>query len=96
MPSPSPQLKTNPTVTQLAARVSNNGAAASPQATGVQLTIGTGTYIVLTYTDNTCTSATAAVGDVGGLRRHHSVTHAGHPAGAIRGGHGARPFALVT
>ena len=60
------QLKTNPTVTQLAARVTSNGAAASPQATGVQLTIGTGTYIVRTYTDNTCSSATAAVSDVVG------------------------------
>lgn len=60
------ELKTNPTVTQLAARVANNGAAAVAAATGVQVTINGTAYIVRTYTDATCTSATAAVGNVVG------------------------------
>ena len=60
------EFKRNPTVTELAARVTSNGAAATAAATGVQITI-TGApnnpYTVLTYTDATCTSATAAVGN---------------------------------
>ena len=50
----------NPTVTQLAAAITPEGTAA---ATGVTVTInGTG-YIVPTYTDASCATATAAVGN---------------------------------
>jgi MSHA pilin protein MshA len=57
------ELKRNPTVTELANRVTSDGAAATPAATGVQVSINGTTYTVLTYTDATCTSATAAVGN---------------------------------
>ena len=60
------ELKTNPTVTQLADRVTSNGAAATAVATGVQVSINGTNYVVRTYTDSTCTSATAAVGNVVG------------------------------
>jgi prepilin-type N-terminal cleavage/methylation domain-containing protein len=49
-----------PTVTELAAAVTPPGTAA---ATGVQATINGVTYTVLTFTDDTCASATAAVGN---------------------------------
>lgn len=62
------ELKTNPTVTQLAARVSNNGGSATAAAdgSGVQVVINGDGYIVATYTDSTCGSATAAASDVVG------------------------------
>lgn len=49
-----------PTVTELAARVVNDGTPATPVATGVQVSINNQNFIVQTFTDNTCTSATAA------------------------------------
>ena len=57
------ELKRVPTVTELAARVSSNGAPATAETTGVGVTINTDNYIVQTYTDNTCTSATTAASD---------------------------------
>jgi len=59
------ELKRNPSVTELAARVTSNGAAATAVATGVQVSIDDTNYTVLTYTDSGCTaaSATGAVGD---------------------------------
>lgn len=54
------ELRRNPTVAELAARVSANGAAATAANTGVQVTIAPTTYTVLTFTDATCTSATSA------------------------------------
>lgn len=63
------ELKGNPDVTQLAARVTNNGSAATPQNNGVQVSINGQTYTVQTYTDNTCltatTTTTGATGTVG-------------------------------
>ena len=63
--------KTNPTVAVLATYVVNNGAAASPVGTGLAVTINSDTYTVLTYTDSTCVSPTAAtteqVGCVGNI-----------------------------
>lgn len=50
----------NPTVTVLAAGMTPEGTAA---ATGVQVVIDGTTYTVPTYTDASCTTATAAVGD---------------------------------
>ncbi|MFC3851942.1 type II secretion system protein [Salinispirillum marinum] len=50
-----------PTVTELAAGVDGDGITAV--ATGVQVTINGDTYIVPTFTDATCDTATAAVGD---------------------------------
>jgi MSHA pilin protein MshA len=54
-------LKTFPTVTQLAGYVQGEGVAAA--ATGVQVDIDGTTYTVLTYTDSTCNTATSAVGN---------------------------------
>lgn len=53
-------LRANPTVTQLATYV-QGGATAT--ATGIQVTIDGTNYIVPTFTDSTCATATAAVGD---------------------------------
>lgn len=60
------EFKRNPTVSELAARVTSNGAAATAAATGVQVSINSTTYTVLTYTDNTCTSPTSATTGVAG------------------------------
>jgi len=57
------ELRRNPTVTELAARVTVNGAAITPIATGVTFTINSILYTVTTFTDSTCTSPTAAVGN---------------------------------
>ena len=57
------ELKRVPTVTELAARVISNGTPATAETTGVGVTINTDDYIVRTYTDNTCTSATTAATD---------------------------------
>ncbi|MBI5463266.1 MAG: type II secretion system protein [Gammaproteobacteria bacterium] len=57
------QQRTYPTVTQLAANVQTDGGNASPQGTGVQVTINNVNYIVPTYTDSSCTTPTAAVGN---------------------------------
>ena len=69
------ELKRNPTVNELAARVATtNGVAATPSNTGIGVMINTVAYTVLTYTDSTCTSATSdvtgtngTVGCVGGI-----------------------------
>lgn len=55
--------KANPTVTQLASALVGSGCSAA--ATGISCTLkdGTTTFIVLTYTDAGCTTATAAVGN---------------------------------
>ena len=50
-----------PTVTQLAGYVT--GSSATAVATGIQVTISGTNYVVPTYTDSTCATATAAVGD---------------------------------
>ena len=55
------QNKASPTVTQLAAAVQGTGVTAV--ATGVQVDINGTNYIVPTYTDSACTTATAAVGN---------------------------------
>jgi MSHA pilin protein MshA len=57
------EFRRNPTVTELAERVTSSGSAATAAATGVQVTINGTAFTVQTYTDNTCTSATAAVGN---------------------------------
>lgn len=57
------ELRRAPTVTELAARVTSNGTAATAAGTGVQFTINNTNYTVLTYTDTNCSSATAAVGN---------------------------------
>lgn len=57
------ELRRSPTVTELAARVTSNGADAVANALGVQVTINGTTYTTLTFTDPNCTSATAAVGN---------------------------------
>jgi len=57
------QQKTYPTVTQLADNVQTDGGNATPVATGVQVSINNVNYIVPTYTDSSCTTATAAVGN---------------------------------
>jgi len=51
--------KVSPTVTQLAGRLQGSTAV----ATGVQVSIDGTNYIVPTYTDTTCTTPTAAVGN---------------------------------
>jgi MSHA pilin protein MshA len=56
-------LRTYPTVTQLATYVNTNGGTAGAAATGVTVTINNVGYTVLTYTDPNCTAATAAVGN---------------------------------
>lgn len=53
--------RASPTVTVLAAAVQGTNIAAV--ATGVQVDINGTTYVVPTYTNNTCTTATTAVGD---------------------------------
>jgi len=53
------RLKRLPTVTELVADVGGS-ANATAVATGVQVTINLLPYIVPTYTDSTCTSATTA------------------------------------
>jgi MSHA pilin protein MshA len=50
-----------PTVTELTGMVDGEGITA--EATGVQVTINSATYIVKTYTDKDCSTATSAVGD---------------------------------
>lgn len=52
------EFKRLPTVTELAARVTSDGTAATPAASGVQVSINGDTYTVLTFTDGTCSSAT--------------------------------------
>lgn len=54
-------LKTFPTVTELATYVNGENIAAA--GTGVQVDIDGSLYIVLTYTDSNCSTATAAVGN---------------------------------
>ena len=54
--------KTNPTVTQLAAAIQGTSGV-SAVATGVQVTINGTTYIVPTYSNAACTTATTAVSD---------------------------------
>lgn len=54
-------LRTNPTVTQLATYV-QGGATAT--ATGIQVAIDGTNYTVPTFTNTTCATATVAVGDV--------------------------------
>ena len=54
-------LKTFPTVTQLATYVNGEGIAAV--GTGIQVDIDGTTYVVRTFTDSNCGTATAAVGD---------------------------------
>jgi MSHA pilin protein MshA len=55
-------LKTSPSVTQLATYVQGDGVAAA--ATGIDVTVDGATVTVPTYTDAGCSSATAAVGNV--------------------------------
>jgi MSHA pilin protein MshA len=55
------ELKRIPTVTELATYV--GGPNVSAVATGIQVTIDGTNYVVQTYTDTTCTTATAAVGN---------------------------------
>ena len=55
------ELRTFPTVTQLATYVQGQGVAAV--ATGIQVSIDGTNYTVPTYTDTACTTATAAVGN---------------------------------
>ncbi|MEP4548326.1 MAG: type II secretion system protein [Saccharospirillum sp.] len=50
-----------PTVTELAAGIDGDGISAV--ATGVQVTISGGTQVVPTFTDDSCATATTAVGD---------------------------------
>ena len=57
------QNKRVPTVTELADRVITNGTPATAVATGVRVPINNQNYIVQTYTDNTCGSITAGIGD---------------------------------
>jgi len=54
-------LKTFPTVTELATYVQAEGVAAA--STGIQVSINGKTCTIPTYTDSTCSSATAAVGN---------------------------------
>ena len=54
-------LKRFPTITELATYVNGEGIAAA--GTGVQVDIDGTNYIVLTYTDANCATATTAVGD---------------------------------
>jgi MSHA pilin protein MshA len=56
------QNRTYPTVTQLAANVQTESGNATAVANGVRVTINTVPYIVQTYSDSNCTTATAAVG----------------------------------
>ena len=58
--------KVNPTVTDLATYVSASGASAGADDLGVTVVINGTTYTVLTYTDSTCLTATAAVGNAVG------------------------------
>jgi len=57
------QLKRLPTVAELALNVGGDGTNATAVNTGVQVTIAGTNYIVPTYTDTTCTSATGATTD---------------------------------
>lgn len=52
--------KTNPTVTQLAVAA---GSKATAVETGIQVTINGTDFVVPTYTNSACTTATAAVGN---------------------------------
>lgn len=54
-------LKRFPTVTELSTYVNGQGIVAA--ATGIQVAIDGNNYMVPTYTDSACTTATAAVGD---------------------------------
>ncbi len=56
------KLKTLPTVTELEGYVGGESAVLAV-ATGIQVTINGTNYVVPTFTDSTCGSATAAVGD---------------------------------
>lgn len=60
------ELRRNPSVTELAARVTVNGAPVTATATGLTFTINSVGYTVATFTDSTCTSATGAVTDAVG------------------------------
>jgi len=55
-------LQTQPTVTQLGTYVQGEGV--TVVTTGIQVTINGITYIVPTFTDTSCTTPTAAVGNV--------------------------------
>ncbi len=57
-------LRTLPTVSQLATYV--GGPNITPLATGIQVKINKQNYTVLTYTDTTCTTPTAALTDLVG------------------------------
>lgn len=54
-----------PTLTELAARVTSDGTASTVSAggDGVAVSINGSTFVVQTFTDNTCTSATSAGGN---------------------------------
>jgi len=54
-------LRRFPTVTELSTYVNGENVADDP--TGVQVRIDTTDYIVLTYTDSNCATATTAIGD---------------------------------
>ena len=59
------EFKRVPTVTELAARVTSDGTVATVAAggDGVQVSINSVAYVVETFTDATCGSATAAAGN---------------------------------
>ena len=57
-------LRQLPNITELASRVGGDGTNATAVATGVQVTISSTDYIVPTFTDSTCGSPTAAVGNI--------------------------------
>ncbi|MFN2309955.1 MAG: prepilin-type N-terminal cleavage/methylation domain-containing protein [Gammaproteobacteria bacterium] len=57
------ELRRFPTVTELATYVQTDGGAATAAATGIQVSINSTAYIIRTYTDSSCTTATADVGN---------------------------------
>jgi MSHA pilin protein MshA len=60
------KLKTLPQLGQLVDYVSGPNVAVAGDNTGIQVTINSTPYIVKTYTDTTCTTATAAATDLVG------------------------------
>ncbi len=57
-------LKRLPNITELATRVGGEGTSPTAVGTGVQVTINAVDYIVPTFTDSTCNSATSAATDI--------------------------------
>ena len=55
-----------PTLTELADFVGGPGVVVDAGGTGIQVTINSTDYVVPTYTDSNCTTATAAAGDTVG------------------------------